>query len=370
MIYRILLFSLCFTLSLAAQSQLPHPEEAGVREALMNYINGRNQGKPEVLAEAFHPKADLRHIKNDSLRIWPAMDYVQAMSGGKVQDCKARIVYTDITGDAAQAKIELEYPNKIYADYLNLLKIEGKWQVAVKTFSGQPITKKVLFVVTSHEQMGDTGRKTGLHLGEVSHVYKPLHDAGYTIDIMSPKGGQTFMYGTDMNDANNVWFMQNPTAYHKLTHTLKPAEVKAEEYAAIYFVGGHGTMWDLPENKEIASIATVIYEKNGVLAAVCHGPAGIVNLKLSNGKYLVSGKQLTSFTDEEERATGQAEVVPFLLETQLREHGGKFSGADNWQENVVVDGRLITGQNPASAGKLAQAIIQQLEAESALSEKK
>lgn len=351
-------------INISGFSQSTANDEIQIRETLMNYLNGRNNGDSDLLRSAFHPTAELRYMKKDKLyTIWPIEDYINGVKEGNKHNCKSRIVFIDILGTAAQAKIEIEYPSWKYADYINLLKIEGEWLIAVKTFSGQAIDnkKRVLFVLTSHEKMGDTGRKTGLHLGEVSHAYKPIHEAGYEIDFVSPKGGKTFMYGADINDSINLWFVQNPTAYYRFTHAMTPDEVNPTNYAAIYYVGGHGTMWDLPKQETINNITQQVYENNGIVSAVCHGPSGLINVKLSNGEYLVKGKRLTSFTNNEERATKQDKVVPFLLESTLKERGAKFSGTKNWQENVVVDGRLVTGQNPASAYKMALEIIKLLE---------
>lgn len=353
---------LFFLFNLTSYSQSANTEEALVRETLWKYINGRNQGDTLLLKQAFHPSADLRYIKNDSLRIWSAQDYISAVTLHKKQDCIARIVYVDVEGNAAQAKIEIEYPRVKFADYLSLTKEKGKWVIAVKTFSRMKMKpKKVLFVVTSHEKMGNTSRKTGLHLGEVSHVYKPIHDAGYEVDIVSPKGGKTYMYGTDMNDSLNTWFVRNSTAYYKLTHTLTPKEINPSDYAAVYYVGGHGAMWDLPDHTAIKNITKNIYENNGIVAAVCHGTSGLINIQLSDGVYLIQGKKLTSFTDNEERATKQDKVVPFLLESTLKKRGAIFHSTNNWQKNVVIDQQLVTGQNPASAYPMAQEIVHLLE---------
>ena len=211
-----------------------------------------------------------------------------------------------------------------------------------------------------HERMGDTGRETGLHLGEVTHAYRPLHAAGYEIDFVSPQGGATHMYGTDLNDPHNLCFTQNPTAYYRFTHAMTPEEVNAEDYAAIYYVGGHGTMWDLPEHAVLQELTRAIYENEGVVAGVCHGPSGLVNVRLSDGEYLVAGKLVTGFTDREERAAGQEKVVPFLLETELKARGANFTGADLWQANVIVDGGLVTGQNPASAYGVGEEMVKLL----------
>ncbi|MEM6398100.1 MAG: DJ-1/PfpI family protein [Bacteroidota bacterium] len=268
-------------------------------------------------------------------------------------------------GSGAQAKIELEYPAFKFADYINLQKVEGKWLIAVKTFSRQPIAegKRILFVLTSHEDMGNTGRQTGLHLGEVAHVYKPLSEAGYEIDFASPKGGDTYMYGSDMNDEVIRWFVQNPTAWYRFTHAITPGQIDATKYSAIYYPGGHGTMWDLPDNKLLNKTTAQIYDKGGIVAAVCHGPSGLVNVRLKNGEYLVEGKRLTAFTDSEETAAQAQDIVPFPLETKLRERGAIFIGAENWTENVIVDERLVTGQNPASANQVAKQLIDLLEKE-------
>lgn len=354
--------ALLFLTTNLCTAQTTPTEQAQVEEALWAYINGRNTGDKALLKRAFHPQADLRYIKKGSIHLWTAEDYISRAQLGKTQDCQSRIIAIDIEGNAAVAKIEIEYSTRKFVDYINLLKEGDTWKIAVKTFSKKALDKKkILFVVTSHETLGNSDRKTGLHLGEVSHVYKPLQEAGYEIDFVSPKGGQTYMYGVDINDPMTSWFVQNSTAYYKLTHQLTPSEIDPKDYAAIYYVGGHGTMWDLPNNAAINTLTKTIYEQHGIVAAVCHGPSGLVNVQLSDGEYLIKGKQMTAFTDQEEQAARQDKQVPFLLESTLRERGAIFSGADNWQEHVVVDGRLITGQNPASAHAMALKLMELLE---------
>jgi putative intracellular protease/amidase len=343
-----------------AYTQKALSDEQLIRETLLRYLNGRNNGDTALLASAFHPTAELRYMKNNSeYTIWPIKDYVEGSKPGITTNCISRIISIDICGTAAQAKIELEYPQRKFADYINLLKMDNKWLIAIKTFSSQRIdsARRILFVLTSHEEMGNTGRKTGLHLGEVSHAYKPLVEAGFEIDFVSPKGGSTRMYGADMNDSVNLWFVQNPTAYYRFIHAAKPEEINPSVYTAIYFVGGHGSMWDFPDNTALMNITCSIYERKGIVAAVCHGPAGLVNVKLSNGEYLVKGKQLTAFANNEEKEGNNETIVPFLLQSRLTERGGLFKAAANWQANVITDGRLITGQNPASAKGIALEII-------------
>lgn len=220
--------------------------------------------------------------------------------------------------------------------------------------------KKILFVVTSHDKKGDTGQPTGYYLSEVAHPWEILHNAGYEIDFVSPKGGKAPVDGFDLNDPINKKFWENKTYRKKIENTLTPSQINPADYVAIHYAGGHGAVWDLPNNEAISSIATKIYENNGVVSAVCHGPAGIVNIKLSNGSYLVEGKKVNAFTNEEEVAVGLEKVVPFLLEDKLKERGVVFEKSGLWQSHVVTDQRLVTGQNPQSALELGKAVLTEL----------
>lgn len=220
----------------------------------------------------------------------------------------------------------------------------------------EKMKEKILFVVTSHDTKGDTGEKTGYYLGEVSHPWEVLTEAGYEIDFVSPKGGNPPVDGFDLEDSINKKFWEDSYYHNKISNSLKPSEVKPSEYKAIFFAGGHGAMWDLPLNEDIAKITAEVYENNGVVAAVCHGPAGLVNVKLSNGNYLVEGKKINGFTNEEESIVKLTDVVPFLLEDKLTEHGGIFEKSEPWQVHVTVDQRVVTGQNPQSAKDVGEAI--------------
>lgn len=220
--------------------------------------------------------------------------------------------------------------------------------------------KKILFVVTSHEKKGSTGEDTGYYLGEVSHPWEVLHNAGYEIDFVSPKGGTPPVDGFDLKDPVNKEFWENKEYKNKIDHSLTPSQVNPKEYSTIFYAGGHGAMWDFADNTELASIASTIYENGGIVAGVCHGPAGLVNIKLNNGKYLVDGKKINAFTNEEEAAVKLTDIVPFLLENQLKERGAKFEKSGLWQNHVVTDQRVITGQNPQSAKSVGEAILKEL----------
>ncbi|SIT21231.1 Putative intracellular protease/amidase [Chryseobacterium ureilyticum] len=220
--------------------------------------------------------------------------------------------------------------------------------------------KKILFVVTSHDKKGSTGENTGYYLGEVSHPWEVLHKAGYEIDFVSPKGGTPPIDGFDLKDPVNKEFWENKEYRYKIDHSLKPSQVNSKDYSTIFYAGGHGAMWDFADNTELSAIASKIYENGGIVAGVCHGPAGLVNIKLSNGKYLVDGKKINAFTNEEESAVKLTDVVPFLLEDKLIERGAKFEKSGLWQNHVVTDQRVITGQNPQSAKSVGEAILKVL----------
>lgn len=219
------------------------------------------------------------------------------------------------------------------------------------------MSQKVLIVLTSHDTLGNTGKETGFYLSEVSHPVEVFDRAGLKVEYVSPKGGKAPMTGSDRTDPINAAFLDNPEKMAQVENTLHPTQINPSEYAAIFYAGGHGTMWDFPENMDLARIAASIYEQGGIVGAVCHGPAGLVNIRLSNQEYLVAGKVVSGFTNEEEEAVGLTEVVPFLLEKTLIDRGATVEKAPNFQPKTVVSDRLVTGQNPASAAGVAEQIV-------------
>lgn len=228
---------------------------------------------------------------------------------------------------------------------------------------------RILFVLTSHDALGNTGEKTGFHLAEVAQPWDLLREAGFEIDFASPKGGKAPMDpgSLDRDDKINAKLLDDKDAGKKLENTLKVSEVKPDDYEAVYFPGGHGTMWDFPE-AEVGKLAAQAYDAGKIVAAVCHGPAAFVNAKRSNGEPLVSGKRLSAFTDEEEKAVEKDGVVPFLLASRLKELGATHEKAENFKKSVSVDERLVTGQNPASArgvGEELLALIRKRQSEAA-----
>lgn len=217
--------------------------------------------------------------------------------------------------------------------------------------------KPVLFVVSSNAVKGETGIPTGFNLAEVTHPLEKLQAAGIRVEFASPKGGAAPLDGMeDMNDPVIAHFWADDDFRHAITHTLCIDDVDPSRYSAIFFAGGHGTMWDFPDNAGIQKAIREIDAAGGIVSAVCHGPAALVNVHRADGSLLVAGKHLAAFTDGEEEEVQSTHIVPFLLASTLNQRGAHHQAAANWADNVVVDGRLITGQNPQSAAHLGEAL--------------
>jgi putative intracellular protease/amidase len=215
------------------------------------------------------------------------------------------------------------------------------------------MSQRILFIVTSHAHLGSTGQLTGLYLSELAHPCEVFNQMEYQITVASPTGENAPIDPKSLSD--------ELAEFVPLTQGTLPLEqINPADYDVFFVVGGHGTVWDLPSNPELQRILPTAYAQGKVIAAVCHGPAALVNLKTDSGEYLIKGKQVTGFTNEEEAAVKLTDVVPFLLEDALKRAGGKYIGKPNWQTNVVVDERFVTGQNPASARGVAEAIVQAL----------
>lgn len=224
----------------------------------------------------------------------------------------------------------------------------------------RPRTRTVLLALTSHGDLAGL-RPTGYYLSEAAHPWRVFVDAGYTVDVVSTAGGEPPVDGVDTSDPVQQAFLDDAEMSAKVRSTPRFADVDASRYDAVFFAGGHGTMWDFPDDPDLATVGRAVYEAGGVVAAVCHGPAALVGITLSDGTPLVQGKEVSAFTNAEEEAAGLTDAVPFLLQSRLEELGAKHSGAADFEPHVVTDGRLVTGQNPASATGVAQAVLAALD---------
>lgn len=221
--------------------------------------------------------------------------------------------------------------------------------------------KKILFVLTSHDQLGNTGEKTGFWIEEFASPYYLLTDNGIQVDIVSPKGGQPPIdpksFLPEFLTPATERFNGDDKTQKILTQTSKLENVDQAEYDAVFYPGGHGPLWDLAEDKDSISLIESFYRNKKPVAAVCHAPAIFKHTKDENGDSLVKGKRVTGFTNSEEEAVQLTNVVPFLVEDMLNANGGIYSKGPDWSPYSVTDGLIITGQNPASSELVAEKLL-------------
>jgi putative intracellular protease/amidase len=227
------------------------------------------------------------------------------------------------------------------------------------------MSKKVLVFVTNHATLGEAKEKNGTYLAELTHALEEFSKSNLDYDLVSIEGGNAPIYGHEDQeniDPINEKFLSNEEFRSKLNNTMKASDVNASDYDAVFYPGGFGILYDIAKNEQIAEITKDIYEANKPVAAVCHGPAGLLPIKLSNGKSLLDGKHVTGFTREEEIAFGTINKIPYLLEESLMSRAYKYSKLQPWSEHVIVDGLLVTGQNPASASAVGAEIVKLINA--------
>lgn len=220
---------------------------------------------------------------------------------------------------------------------------------------------KVLFVLTSHNQLGNTGKKTGFWLEELASPYYVLKDAGIEITLASPKGGKAPLdpasHEPDAQTEDTRRFDNDIEALKALANTHKLGDMREGDFDAVFYPGGHGPLWDLHSNPDSIALIQEFLAANKPVATVCHAPAVLLNAKTQSGEPLVKGKKVTGFSNSEEAAVGLSEIVPYLLEDELKAKGGLYQKVDDWQSLVVQDGLLITGQNPGSSADVAKALL-------------
>lgn len=228
------------------------------------------------------------------------------------------------------------------------------------------MSKKILVVLTNTAKYPSLNRATGLWLGEAVHFVEKVEKAGYKVDYLSPTGGYVPVDPHSLSMAQDIdWEWYNNKAFmNRLGTTLSPGQVKVQDYGAIYYAGGHGVIWDFPDNTGLQELARRIFEAGGVVASVCHGAVGLLNIKLSDNTLLVKDREVTGFSNTEEKLAELDKVVPYLTETELSARGGLYRKAeDPWTAFAIADqkeGRLITGQNPASGAAVADLVLKAL----------
>jgi putative intracellular protease/amidase len=226
------------------------------------------------------------------------------------------------------------------------------------------IIMKILIVLTSHSELGDTGKKTGFWVEEFAAPYYELADAGAEITLASPKGGQPPIDpASELTAAQTKFthrFDKDAALKQKLAHTLKLSDVQASDYDAVFYPGGHGPLWDLVKDTNSIALLEAFQQQRKPMALVCHAPCALLKVKLPNGDALIKGKNVTGFSDNEEAAVKLTKVVPFLMEDELKKAGAHYSKGPDWGVYVQTDGLLITAQNPASSAEAAKALLKRL----------
>ena len=222
-------------------------------------------------------------------------------------------------------------------------------------------SSRILIVLTSHKELGDTGKPTGFWLEEFAAPYYTFVDAGAAVTLASIQGGQPPIdpksYGDDAQTETTLRYFADEQTKEALANTIPVNEADAGDYDAIFLPGGHGTMWDFPSSSALVNLIEAFDKEAKIIAAVCHAPAALVSVKAASGEPMVKGKAVTAFTDSEERGVELEEVVPFMLESRLRELGAIFDGGEDWASHVITAGHLITGQNPASSEPAAKTVL-------------
>lgn len=225
------------------------------------------------------------------------------------------------------------------------------------------MSKKILVVLTSVAKYPNLARATGLWLGEAVHFVRKVEAAGFQVDYVSPEGGYTPIdpHSLAMAEEGDWDWYQDKTFMDRLGATLKPSQVSPDDYVVIYFAGGHGVVWDFPDNTELQVLSRGIYERGGIVSSVCHGAVGLLNITLSDDSLLIKGKTVTGFSNAEEQLAELDQYVPYLTEDELVKRGAVYQKADEpWAPFAVADGRVITGQNPASGGPVADLVLKAL----------
>ena len=243
-----------------------------------------------------------------------------------------------------------------------LMKINYKFILSLPFFIFAQEETKLLMVLTN-TAIDDKGQSTGFWFSELTHFYHVFDGTEFHIDFVSPKGGNAPIDPTSIENLDEIslQYYEDTNFKKSLTNTNSPSEINVKDYSVIYFVGGHGAMWDFSDDSLLQKITTQIYENNGIASAVCHGTAGLLNTKLSNGNYLIQNKEITGFSNIEESIVGKTNSVPFLLQDKIENRNGNYNkNFIPFTSNVVIDGRIITGQNPNSTTEVAKAILDYL----------
>lgn len=361
---------------LAADSINQQQHVAAIQQVLHNYIEGTSYNNRPQIAKAFHPDADLLLDKEGQpFNKVPVADYLswfKPASQGKFNGRIGEILQIDVSGNLATAKVEILIPRQqaSFIDVFLLKQVDNQWQIITKAATKQASSQngvRVLFILSNAHFHGNSKLPAGASFPEIVHAYQTFKQAGYTVDFMSPEGGAVPLAYIDTSNELYKAHLYNSDLMFGLKHTKQAAQLKAQDYRAVHYIGGSNAMYGVADNADIARLVMDIYEQHqGIISAVCHGTAGIVHLKTKDGKYLVDGKRISGYPEDfENKSAAYFQQFPFLIKQTILDRNGSFHVGKQSEAHIEVDGRIITGQNYLSSALVAEAIIKQLKAEQA-----
>ncbi|NHZ91455.1 peptidase [Massilia sp. CCM 8733] len=359
---------LLFCLSGRATAAAAPGDTEQIRATLTDYIEGTANGEPARLRRAFHPDFNLYTVTEaDTLLVRSGSKYIADIKPGNKVNRIGRILSIDVENNAATAKVEIAMPGfRIYTDYFILLKYEGGWKIVHKSYTWKEAPKskdKVLFITSNQHTYGNTKLNASNHFEEIVIAYDIFRKSGLVVDFVSPNGGAIPVGYVDTSNKTQKDHLYDAGFMNLLKNTFKPAQVDPNDYKAIYYSGGGAAMFGVAENADIQRIALKIHENGGVISAICHGTAGIVNLKNSAGTAIFSNKKITGFPDIfENTAADYYKTFPFSIGKEIARQGGNFVHSKSFGDNFhVVDGNFITGQDPSSTASVARKVIETIQ---------
>lgn len=351
----------------------PAADDREVAAVIQDYLQGSSYNRADQLRRAFHPEARLYlSDQADGMREVSIAEYASwfGKNPGQFNGRIGRLLGTQVDGGIATAKAEILVvkDQARFVDLLLLKKLGGRWQIISKTatrYPGPVHGRQVLLAVSNADTMPGTRLSAGNSFAELIHAYAAFREAGYGVQFVSPEGGAVPLAYIDTSDAEHKVQVYDGDFMWALAHTRKPEELDAGDYAALMYIGGSAAMFGVADHPGLQALAVRIYEQQGgIVSAVCHGSAGLVDLTLSDGTALVSGKRVTGYPDAfENKEAAYYKTFPFSIEQRLLGRRGLFRHGERNTSHVEVDGRLITGMNWQSTRDVVAAIVRRLEAQ-------
>ncbi|NVK26027.1 MAG: nuclear transport factor 2 family protein [Gammaproteobacteria bacterium] len=344
-----------------------------IQQTLTHYIEGTSYNDQAQIKAAFADNAELLLDKKgqDFVSV-PAIEYAtwfKEKNKGKFNGRIGEIRSIEVDGAVASAKVEILMPNKNkrFVDLFLLKKLESGWKIISKTAVAEDSERngeRILFIVSNAHFHGDSKLPAGVSFGEIVKAYDTFTEAGYTVDFMSPEGGAIPLSYVNTSVPVHKKYLYNSDFMYAIGNTKTPDEIEPSKYKAVHYVGGTNAMYGVAENKRIQQISMEIYEQHGgIISSVCHGTAGIVNLKLENGEYLVKGRRISGYPESyENQNKAYFQEFPFLIQHTIEQRGGQFLHSERNVAHVEVDGRIITGQNHLSSPLVAEKMVEILQA--------